>query len=114
MIFRIAFAAVAIFAAVSSARADSTINGLSAGASLTGTELIPMFQESNPAVTTTPNALKTYIGGGTVTSITAGCGSSTGGSAITTSGMIVASEPIDLETGSNFPIPNADCGYLVN
>lgn len=41
--------------------ADQTINQLSAGGALSGTELIPMFQTANPAVTTTPNALKTFI-----------------------------------------------------
>lgn len=45
-----------------SAVADSTINGLSAGTALGGTEQIPMFQGSNPAVTTTPSAVKTYVG----------------------------------------------------
>ena len=63
MIFRIALAVIGILAAVTAARADSTINNLSAGTTLTGTEQIPMYQGSNPAVTTTPNALKTYIGG---------------------------------------------------
>jgi len=53
-------------------------------------------------------------GSGTVTSISAGCGSSTGGSPITTTGTIAAQEPVDLETGSNFAITNADCGYLVD
>jgi hypothetical protein len=51
---------------------------------------------------------------GTVTSISAGCGSTTGGSAITTSGTLSASEPVDAAgTGSNYAIPNADCGNLV-
>lgn len=43
--------------------ADSTINALSAGTALGGTEQIPMFQTANPAVTTTPSAIKTYITG---------------------------------------------------
>ena len=55
----------------SPALADGTINTLSAGAALTGTELLPMFQTANPAVTTTPNALKTFVTAtGVVTSIT--------------------------------------------
>lgn len=41
--------------------ADSTINGLSAGTALGGTEQIPMFQGSNPAVTTTPSAINTFV-----------------------------------------------------
>jgi hypothetical protein len=55
----------------SPALADGTINTLTAGAALTGTELLPMFQTANPAVTTTPNALKTFVTAtGVVTSIT--------------------------------------------
>ncbi len=50
-----------LLAAASPAWADGTINTLSAGGALSGTELIPMFQTSNPAVTTTPNALKTFM-----------------------------------------------------
>lgn len=94
--------------------ADSTINALSAGTALGGTEQIPMFQTANPAVTTTPNALKTFIGGGTVTSISSGCGSSTGGSAITTSGTISSVETVNLQTGANYAIVNGDCGKLVD
>src|SRR6516164_1151209 len=55
----------------SPALADSTIDLLGAGAALTGTEKLPMFQTANPAVTTTPNALKTFVTtSGVVTSIT--------------------------------------------
>src|SRR6516225_9681987 len=55
----------------SPAWADSTIDLLTAGAALTGTEKLPMFQTANPAVTTTPNALKTFVTAtGVVTSIT--------------------------------------------
>ena len=43
--------------------ADGTIDTLSAGGALTGTELIPMFQTANPAVTTTPNAIITLLTG---------------------------------------------------
>lgn len=53
-------------------------------------------------------------GGGTVTSISAGCASSISGAPITTVGAIVSEEIIDLQTGANFPIPNSDCGGLVN
>jgi hypothetical protein len=38
-----------------------TIDQLSAGSALAGTESIPMFQGSNPAVTTTPKAIATYV-----------------------------------------------------
>ena len=53
-------------------------------------------------------------GSGTVTSITPGCGSSTSPNPLTTTGTITTTEPVDLETGTNFPIPNGDCGFLVN
>jgi hypothetical protein len=55
----------------SPALADSTIDLLTAGAALTGTEKLPMFQTANPAVTTTPSALKTFVTAtGVVTSVT--------------------------------------------
>lgn len=41
--------------------ADGTINTLSNGTALAGTELIPMFQTANPAVNTTPSAISTYF-----------------------------------------------------
>lgn len=47
--------------------ADQTIDGLSAGGALAGTEKLPMFQAANPAVTTTPNALDTYLSATTKT-----------------------------------------------
>lgn len=53
-------------------------------------------------------------GSGTVTSITPGCGSSTSPNPLTTTGVIATTMPEDLETGSNFPIPNSDCGFLIN
>jgi hypothetical protein len=43
------------------AQSGETINQLSPGAALQGTEQIPMYQGSNPAVTTTARALATYI-----------------------------------------------------
>ena len=46
------------------AQTGETINQLSPGAGLAGTEQIPMYQGSNPAVTTTPSALATYVFGG--------------------------------------------------
>src|SRR6516165_8450124 len=73
----------------SPALADSTIDLLTAGAALTGTEKLPMFQTANPAVTTTPNALKTFVTtSGVVTSITNSDGSLT---ISPTSGAVVAS-----------------------
>lgn len=43
------------------AYADGTIDTLTAGGALTGTESIPMFQSANPAVKTTPSAIGTYF-----------------------------------------------------
>ncbi|MGC2074790.1 MAG: glycosyl hydrolase family 28-related protein, partial [Xanthobacteraceae bacterium] len=45
------------------AQSGETINQLSAGAALQGTEQIPMYQGSNPAVTTTPSAVAAYAVG---------------------------------------------------
>src|SRR5271169_6570170 len=45
------------------AQSGETINQLSPGAGLSGTEQIPMYQGSNPAVTTTPAAVATYTVG---------------------------------------------------
>ena len=48
---------------ISPALADGTINTLNPGNSLTGSELIPMFQGNNPMTTTNPVALGTYLNG---------------------------------------------------
>src|SRR6516225_7686959 len=99
----------------SPAWADSTIDLLGAGAALTGTEKVPMFQTANPAVTTTPNALKTFVtASGVVTSVSAGCGTSSGGSPITGTGTIFAAEVPNLRAGTTYTIANADCGTLNN
>src|SRR5271167_757793 len=45
------------------AQSGETINQLSPGAGLSGTEQIPMYQGSNPAVTTTPSAVAAYAVG---------------------------------------------------
>ncbi len=50
------------FCFVTPSWADGTIDTLGAGAALAGTEQFPMFQTANPAVTTTPNAVKTFVG----------------------------------------------------
>src|SRR4029077_4174126 len=47
----------------SQAWADSTINALAAGGALSGGEVVPMFQSANPAKTTTPSAIGTYLVG---------------------------------------------------
>ena len=51
---------------------------------------------------------------GTVTSISAGCGTSSGGSPITTTGTIFAAEVPNLRAGTTYTIANADCGTLNN
>jgi hypothetical protein len=45
------------------AQSGETINQLSPGAALQGTEQIPMYQAANPAVTTTPSAVAAYAVG---------------------------------------------------
>ena len=99
----------------SPAWADSTIDLLGAGAALAGTEKLPMFQTANPAVTTTPNALKTFVTAtGVVTSVAAGCGTTASPSPITTTGTIFAAEVPNLRAGTTYTIANADCGTLNN
>lgn len=61
-------------ALLGSSASAQTINNLGSGTALGGTEQIPMFQGSNPAVTTTANAIKTFAG----TTITTGGGASGG------------------------------------
>jgi hypothetical protein len=51
----------------SAARADLTIDALGAAASITGSESVPIFQTANPAVKTTPSAIKTYLDAATHT-----------------------------------------------
>lgn len=56
--------AVAFLALLShGASADVTINSLTAAAALAGTESVPIFQTANPAVKTTPSAIRVYIAG---------------------------------------------------
>jgi len=57
--FAIVLIAVCIGGAIAQTRL--LINQLGSGASLGGTELIPMYQGGNPAVTTTPSALAAYV-----------------------------------------------------
>lgn len=53
-----------VFALVShAALADVTIDALSAATALGGTEAVPIFQTANPAVRTTPSAIRVYIAG---------------------------------------------------
>jgi len=59
---RLGFAVAALLLAALPAFGQGlTINQLGAGSTLTGTELLPMYQGGNPAVTTTPSAIATYV-----------------------------------------------------
>lgn len=51
--------------------------------------------------------------GGTVTSVAAGCGVSTGGSPITTTGTVSASPTINAQTGTSYTVQATDCGSLI-
>lgn len=99
--------AAALVLFTTSAQAQ-TIDHLSAGATLTGTELLPMFQTANPAVTTTPNALKTFIG----TTVNTGPGA-TGGTCNPGATCTIQTTLLDDAPASGaFPyaIPNTDYG----
>ena len=52
---------VIVLALPGAAHAQKTIDQLTPGSALTGPELIPMVQSANPAVTTTPGAISTYL-----------------------------------------------------
>ena len=51
-------------------------------------------------------------GGGTVTSISTGCGSSASSTPITTTGTIFATEPTNAQTGTTYTVVDGDCGKL--
>lgn len=63
------------------------------------------------------NANGTIVGFGAqcskLTSVTGGCGTSVSGGSIVTTGVIAASEPSALHTGSNYAVQNGDCGTLI-
>lgn len=62
------FICILLFMNISQAfAAGETIDALGSGTTIVGTEKIPMFQTANPAVTTTPSAINTYIVGKTNT-----------------------------------------------
>lgn len=52
-------------------------------------------------------------GGGTVTSVAAGCGTTTGGSPITTTGTVAAAITRRVNTTTSDPIVSTDCGNIV-
>jgi hypothetical protein len=60
------------------------------------------------------NTVKDAAACGTVTSVSAGCGTSSGGSPITATGTIFAAEVPNLRAGTTYTIANADCGTLNN
>ena len=97
---KIAAALLATSMLASPAFADSTINALSAGTTLGGTEQIPMFQTANPAVTTTPAALNTYVGGVTHT-----------WSAAQTFTEVVGA--VTTQSGTTYTFAATDCGTEV-
>jgi hypothetical protein len=65
--FRKLWLAFAFIGLAVPAWADGTINTIGGGSALSGSELIPMFQGSNPAVSTTPSAIGTYYGALSIT-----------------------------------------------
>lgn len=105
----ILFAAVA-FASCASAQ---TINNLGAGSAVSATDLFPAYQGANPAKKVTAAQIKTFVGGGTVTSVDAGCGTTTGGSPITATGTVKAIATRNAQTGTAYAILDGDCGKVV-
>ena len=86
-----------------------TINNLSAGTTPSGSELVPVYQGANPAVTLTTQQIANLKAA--VTSVATGC-AATGGT-ITTTGTISTQETISSQTGSNYAIVTGNCGQLV-
>lgn len=75
------------------------ISSLPSGASLVGTELIPMVQ-SGTAYTTTPSAIATYVGGAVTASTAANLSGTTVGSLPYQSGSAITSYLSDVAVGS--------------
>lgn len=80
-----------------------TIDALSAGTALGGTEQIPMFQTANPAVTTTPSAIKTYANGAT----NAWTGANTFGTQNSVQSNIVLAGPASGVSGGSLLLNNS-------
>lgn len=103
----------------SPAFADSTINNLGAGAAVQSTDIFPAYQGANPATGVTAAQIKTFTGGGTVTSITPGGGVVSGvtasctQTAVTGSGTLSAARCINAQTGSTYALADGDRGKLV-
>ena len=93
--------------------ADETINNLTPGSALSGTEAIPMFQGSNPATSTTPNAIKTFVGTGVagVSSISTACGATSTGGPSTGAVTVSSLETPSTVTSGNYSTSN--CGNVV-
>jgi len=58
-------------------------------------------------------ALSSATAAGTVSSVSAGCGTSTGGSPITTTGTVAAALSLRTNTAASDPIVSTDCGNAV-
>lgn len=102
---------LAAFCFATPAFSDSTINGLGAGAAVQGTDIFPAYQGANPATGVTATQIKTFTGGGTVTSIATSCGIS--GGPITGTGTLTSNSNPTVQSGANYPFVTGDCGSIV-
>jgi hypothetical protein len=100
------FVLIAAIALSSPALAQKTVDQLGAGSAVSGTDILPAYQGANPATGVTASQLKTFMGGGTVTSVATACGVS--GGPITTTGTIQATANPSTETGANYAFLAAD------
>jgi hypothetical protein len=103
---------------VPSAATAQTINNLGAGAAVSGTDLFAAYQGANPATSVPASALKTFIGGGTVTDVTiatSGGGVNTGTctSTIIINCTISTQELVNAQTGAGYTLNATDAGKLV-
>jgi hypothetical protein len=103
---------LALWASGASA-ANQTIDQLVAGAALGGTELLPMFQTANPAVTTTPNALQTYLSTAPVT-FTSAANPSTSTLTLTGATALTTSHPVLNMTQTWVTVGTTYTGMILN
>lgn len=90
--------------------ADSTINGLGAGAAVQSTDIFPAYQGANPATGPTAAQIKTFVNTGQVASVTGSCGVTV---SPTTGATIVSAPVADVPVSSTTDtIANTQCNTV--
>lgn len=104
--------------------ADTAVNGVATtfmrsdaapAVQKASSSLFGIVKVDGSTITATGGVISAPGGGsGTVTSVAAGCGISTGGSPITTTGTVSANAAINAQSGTTYTVLSADCGQLVS